>query len=123
LARFLITGVGANLLFLLLSYAFVRGSVAPFWASMAAYAIAFVVSYLAQRNWTFEARHRHARSLPRYFVLQLGCATLSGGLAEGAVRVVGLPPLAMAVFTAGVVGLISYVLSSTWVFPDAQNAK
>jgi putative flippase GtrA len=120
LFRFATVGVGAALLFFLLSYALVSLGVPPFAASVAAYAAAFVVAYLAQRGWTFGGTHGHGRALPRYLALQLCCAGFSGLVAHVAVTRFGMSPLAMSASTALAAGGASYVVSSLWVFP-AEN--
>ena len=69
----------------------------PFAGSVVAYATAFAVAYTAQRAWTFGARHRHGHALPRYFIIQVGCALMSGGLAHVLVIYLQMSPLAMSV--------------------------
>lgn len=116
--RFLLTGAGAALLFLSLSLLFATAGLTPFVGSVAAYSIALVVGYSAQRNWTFGARHRHTRAFPRYMALQGGCALSSGTIAHGATHILGLAPLPMSILTMCAVGFLSYVASSRWVFPN-----
>jgi putative flippase GtrA len=48
--------VGIGAFFMFLTYALVSGAAPPFWASVSAYVICFVVAYLLQRFWTFEAK-------------------------------------------------------------------
>jgi len=74
-------------------------------------------AYLAQRGWTFGGSHAHARALPRYFVLQAGCAIFSGVVSHIAVARFGMAPLPMAVATTIAASAASYVVSSVWVFP------
>ncbi|TGP47001.1 GtrA family protein, partial [bacterium M00.F.Ca.ET.229.01.1.1] len=85
LFRFLVVGVGAALLLFVLSWLLVSLGLSPFVGSAAAYAIAFVVAYSAQRGWTFGGEHDHATALPRYLTLQLGCAVFSGLVSHVAV--------------------------------------
>ncbi|MHA6687733.1 GtrA family protein [Mesorhizobium sp. A556] len=118
MVRFVIVGGGAAALFFGLSWLFVSLGMAPFTGSVVAYGIAFLVAYTAQRSWTFEGKHDHAHTLPRYVALQLGCALFSGALAHIAVTRFGLSPLAMSALTTIAASAASYVLSSVWVFPD-----
>lgn len=120
LQRFVIVGVGAALLLFGLSYAFVRLGMSPFAGSTLAYAIAFVVAYCAQKSWTFQSRERHMTTLPRYFVLQAGCAITSGITAHTAVTVFGASPIVMSAVTTIVASAVSFVLSSIWVFAPAR---
>lgn len=116
LARFVTVGVGAALLFFGLSWFLVSMGLTPFMGSVIAYATAFAVAYSAHRGWTFEGKHRHAQALPRYFVLQLGCALFSGVVAHIAVSRFGTSPLTMSMLTTVTASAASYVLSSLWVF-------
>ncbi|RUW26598.1 GtrA family protein [Mesorhizobium sp. M4B.F.Ca.ET.215.01.1.1] len=117
LFRFLVVGVGAALLLFVLSWLLVSLGLSPFVGSAAAYAIAFVVAYSAQRGWTFGGEHDHATALPRYLTLQLGCAVFSGLVSHVAVARFGLSPLAMSALTTVATSALSYVASSLWVFP------
>lgn len=116
LLRFVTVGVGGALLFFGLSWLLVSRGLSPFTGSAVAYATAFVVAYSAHRSWTFEGRHDHAQALPRYFVLQLGCALFSGVVAHVAVSRFGMSPLTMSMFTTVAASAASYFLSSLWVF-------
>lgn len=118
LFRFVVVGAGAAALFFVLAFLLVSAGLPPFAGSVIAYATAFVIAYAAQRGWTFGGRHRHGHALPRYLILQAGCATLSGLVSHVAVNELGLPPLAMSALATLAAGGASYVLSSTWVFPD-----
>ncbi|RVD16248.1 GtrA family protein [Mesorhizobium sp. M4B.F.Ca.ET.017.02.2.1] len=117
LFRFLVVGVGAALLLFVLSWLLVSLGLSPFVGSAAAYAIAFVVAYSAQRGWTFGGEHDHATALPRYLALQLGCAVFSGLVSHVAVARFGLSPPAMSALTTVATSALSYVASSLWVFP------
>ncbi len=122
LVRFLVVGVGAAALLFVLSYLFVKLGMAPFTGSTLAYLIAFIVAYTAQRNWTFQSKGSHTTTLPRYFVLQAGCAIVSGVTAHTAVSVFGASPFAMSGITTIVASVVSFVLSSVWVFaPNSQT--
>jgi putative flippase GtrA len=57
--------------------------------------------------------------LPRYFIIQLGCALLSGILAQLLVTYLKMPPLAMSAVTTIAASLASYFLSSRWAFAEA----
>lgn len=123
LVRFLIVGAGAALLLFALLYVFAWLGMAPFAGSVLAYAIAFAVAYTAQRGWTFGARHDHGHALPRYFAVQAGCAVISGISSHLAVTKLGAPPLVMSAITTVVASAASFVLSSTWVFPQHLAGK
>lgn len=124
LIRFAVTGGGAAVLLFVLSIVFVTAGATPFWGSLAAYAISFFASYLLQLGWTFRGLHRHGYALPRYLILQLGCALSSAAAAQVLVALFAAPVLLMSFVATAFAGAISYVLSSTWVFSDGrQNRK
>jgi putative flippase GtrA len=118
LVRFLTVGVGAAVLLFVLSYLFVRWGLSPFVGSTAAYVIAFIVAYTAQRGWTFGGEHSHTHALPRYLTVQIGCALLSGIVAQVAVEMLGASPFVMSIAVTVAASAASYVLSSLWVFPN-----
>jgi putative flippase GtrA len=121
IVRFVCVGVGVAVLFMVLTYLLVSAGVAPFLASIVAYGLCFVVAYLLQRFWTFEAKHPHAEALPRYFVLQVACAILSGLVAQVAVDRFGATHLVASGLAASTAGALSYVGSIRFVFPDARR--
>lgn len=115
-ARFIIVG-GATAAFLMaLTFGLLRAGAPPFAGGLAAYAVTFVIAYLLQRNWTFEGAGRHARTLPRYFTVQLACGLTSGGLSHLLAGTLGWPPAAASAVMTACVAAISYSASSLWVF-------
>lgn len=117
LVRFVMAGASTALLFLVLCFGLARAGLDPFWASLIGYGLAFAVGYTLQRWWTFDGRHHHGRALPRYFVLQAGCALMSGVISRYGVLWLHLSPLPMATLTALATGGTSFLLSRYWVFP------
>lgn len=120
LLRFVVVGGGAAALLFVLNLVLVSAGMPPFAASVLAYAVAFIVAYAAQRNWTFAGEHPHGRALPRYFLLQAACALFSGLVSHLAVSQAGLTPLAMAAATTVLTSAASFVASSLWVFPQRR---
>ena len=121
--RFLTVGLGAALLFFVLTYALVSLGMPPFAGTVMAYAAAFAIAYSAQRSWTFGGGHAHGRALPRYFILQAACALGSGLLAHVAAEKLQMSPLAMSLLTTVAASLVSYVVSSFWVFARPSRAN
>jgi putative flippase GtrA len=121
--RFVIVGVGAAVLLFFLSWLFVAGGMSPFAGSALAYAFSFVAAYSAQRNWTFGGNHGHGHALPRYFMLQAGCAFSSGLIAQAAVAGFGASPLIMSGLTVIGASAASYIGSVLWVFPQPRRAR
>ena len=121
--RFVVTGGGAAALFFVLSIAFLTAGAPPFWGSLAAYAIAFLASYLVQRGWTFRGLHRHGHALPRYLILQLGCALSSAAAAQALDTLFAASVLLTSFIATGFAGVVSYVLSANWVFSDGRKSQ
>jgi len=118
LLRFILSGAGTALLYLVLSYTLAHVGLQPLLGNVAAYAAAFMVGYLLQRNWTFDGTSRHRRALPRYFGAQVACALVSGLAGQGLVSLLGASLLLMAGATTVIAGGMSYILSFYWVFSD-----
>lgn len=122
LLRFVVVGVAAAAMLFTLGWLFVRGGLSPFTGSVIAYVATFLCAYVAQRGWTFGGLHSHAHALPRYFILQLGCALFSGLVSHVARTGLGLPPLAMSAVMTVAVSVVSYIGSLLWVFPAGRTA-
>jgi putative flippase GtrA len=121
MVRFVLVGGSAAGLLMALTYAFLRLGVPPFPAGLGAYALAFVFAYTLQRNWTFGGAGRHARTLPRYFALQLILALSSGGLSQVLVKALHWPSAEASAVMTLCVSAISYLGSSRWVFAEENQ--
>jgi putative flippase GtrA len=121
IVRFVCVGVGVAVFFMVLTYLLVSGGVAPFLASIVAYALCFVVAYLLQRFWTFEAKHPHREALPRYLALQVGCAVFSGLVPQVAIDRFGATRLVAVGLATIAASVLSYVGSTLFVFPAARR--
>jgi putative flippase GtrA len=121
--RFLLAGAGLAGFFFIAVFLLTIGGLAPFASSVLAYFGALGLGYFVQRNWSFRGRHSHSKALPRYLMLQTGCAVLSGLGAQAATSYFRMPPLAMSIVNTFLMALISYVVSLNWVFPDDQRSK
>jgi len=120
-ARFVIVGGGAAGMFFALSYLFVKAGMTPFLGSATAYVVAFICAYLAQRGWTFGGTHAHGDAFPRYLAAQFGCALLAGGVAHLAVFHLAAPPSVMSALSTAIASIMSYMLSSRWVFAKTME--
>ena len=121
LMRFIVVGVGAALMFFVLSFLFRRGGMPPFAGTVVAYAISFAAAYIAQRGWTFGGVHSHGEAFPRYLTGQIGCALMSGVVGHVAVDGFGLSAFWMSATVTIAASAASYLLSSFWVFPAARK--
>jgi putative flippase GtrA len=116
LLRFVLSGGLASLIFFAGSYVLMALGWTPFAANLVAYALGFIVGYLLQRGWTFEAAHDHAAALPRYLILQVACAALVALAGELGARVLRVPPLMVALGSTALSSCVTYAGSSLWVF-------
>ena len=119
LLRFLIVGVGANLLLFVLTCLLLRSGVPAFFAGALAYAAAFGAAYLAQREWTFGGMHGEGSPLPRYVAAQLACAAASSLVGQVCADVFAATPPATSLAVTATAGAMSYLISSRWVFAPA----
>lgn len=114
--RFVLSGGLAAGAYFCFAYGLLETGLQPLAAGLLAYAFAFGIGYGLQHRWTFSGRHRHGRTLPRYFALQGFCALLSAGILQVASTLA--PALAVASLSAVTLGLVSYLASRFWVFAD-----
>ncbi|HJQ61106.1 MAG TPA: GtrA family protein [Vineibacter sp.] len=119
LGRFIVVGIASSAIFLALAYALPAVGVPAFVGSLVAYLVSLAVAYVGQRVWTFGARHAHGYALPRYAILQTGCALATALLAEILVVAFGVSLLVMSIVTTLFAGMVSYVGTWIWVFPDS----
>lgn len=119
--RFVIVGGVSSALFLVLAYALTVAGLSAFSSSLIAYAISFGVAYVGQRAWTFGSRHAHGHALPRYLILQVLCALSTAAVAEALVDLLATSAWTMSILTTIFAGVVSYVVSWLWVFPDSHD--
>lgn len=113
--RFIITGSSVSGLFYLATFVLIELGAAPFGSTLAAYAVAFVVSYSVQHSWTFRGRQTHARSFPRYLAAQL-CAAGVAAMTARTFAHAGAVPAVTALASTLSGSALSYILSKAWVF-------
>jgi len=124
LARFGVVGVGCSVLYAVLAWSLTTWAGLPATtASVAAYALAGVPSYLGQKLFTFRSKARHTDAAPRFLALFAVGAAIAAAAPLLLTQRLGLPPLVAIVFTCIAVPLINYVLLGRLVFrARADNA-
>ena len=96
----------------------------PSWlAALIAYLLAFTVGYAVQKFFTFQSKSNHSVSLPRYAVLQGCCATIAALCAFGAERFGLTQPLMISLLSTSILGVVTYLVSSKWVFQNDKNTQ
>jgi putative flippase GtrA len=118
LFRFVVVGAGAACLLFVLTFLLVSIGLPPLSGSVLAYAVCIAIAYVAQRDWTFRDRQNRGNSFRRYLMVQAGCAVFSGLISHVSVEWFGMTPLAMSAMTTIAASAASYMVTSTWVFPD-----
>jgi putative flippase GtrA len=90
----------------------------PFWASLVAYGLAFILTYLAHKYWAFRSRTAHGVTLLRYGALQAALALGIAGVTQFLATNFGFPALVNSAASALLAAGISYFVSGNWVFRD-----
>lgn len=121
-SRFALVGIGATLLYASLALLFSQMALAPVEASLLAYAVATVFSYLGQKFVTFRSPGAHRSELPKFLVLTaigFGVATAMPAVFSG---LLGYPPYVPVVATCIVVPVINLFVLDRWVFSARREA-
>ena len=116
LVRFCIVGGISSVCYFLLSYVQISKGVKPGYAGMTSYILTFGATYYAQHNWTFGTAVPFSRSLPRYFLLQLGAATASSFSSQFLAVRFNWGPLVTSVVVTSIAAGASFLVSKFWVF-------
>lgn len=117
-AKFVTSGGLAAGLYFVLSYGLMVLGLPGATVGVLAYLVCFLFGYGLQQRWTFVGRPRHTKALPRYLALQVFCCALSTVALHVTTAVWNAPILLSTVLTTLVLGAVSYVGSSLWVFAD-----
>jgi putative flippase GtrA len=117
LTRFGVVGVSCAVLYASLAWSLtVMAGLPAIAASVLAYAICGVFSYLGQKLFTFRSDVPHAEAAPRFlavFLAGISVAALAPMLLTDRMH---LPPLVAIVFAGAVVPALNYVVFSLLVF-------
>lgn len=114
--RFIIVGASALLIQLLLTWYLLSIGIRAAVSVICAFLVAFVFAYLAHKYWTFDSDAPHSRALPKYFLAQMLALTCGALLAELLVNLLAFPNSLIATLATVSSAMISYYLSSRWVF-------
>jgi putative flippase GtrA len=117
--RFLVVGTGAAALHATLTYALIRSGFDASVSAAGAYGVAIAVAYLAHKNWAFQSRSAHRRTLPRYLLAQSINATVAAVVARLAAAT-GAADAVIAAVSTVMASASAYWLSSRWVFVRAS---
>ena len=125
--RFASVGLISTLLYFFLALAFDKSAaLSATLASLLAYAIAALFSYVAHRNFTFDSAKPHSSAMPRFFVTTVCGAILALLLPLVLHEWLKLPAFAALLAVSVLVPLTNLVLLRLWVFsqePEATETK
>ncbi len=117
IGRFFSVGALATLLHSVLFVALIEWlGMTALSASVVAFSGAFMVSYLLNHRWTFEASGRHHFHLPRFALVGIGGLLLNMGIVYLVVDVGHYSYLLALLLVVTVVPLLSYLMNRHWVF-------
>lgn len=115
--RFGAAGMIATLCYFLLANALVWGSIlSPLPASLAAYLISLVVSYLLQSRFTFGLRKDSMEQMTRFFITSIIGLCLCWMITYVTAHVLGWPYFAGTLLICILIPVINYSLFQGWVF-------
>ncbi|MEP9386212.1 GtrA family protein [Mesorhizobium sp. KR9-304] len=120
--RFFIVGTTCSTLFFatyffLLHFAKLSLSV----TTVLTYSICFFVGYFLQRNFTFRARGVHGKSVLRYLALHSFAMIFVYFTTQRMETVYGFGPFAASLSATAIAGIVSFVISLTWVFAERNE--
>ncbi|MDZ4296738.1 MAG: GtrA family protein [Moraxellaceae bacterium] len=114
--RFIFVGTAAFLIQFLLTWFLLSIGLRAALSVGGAFMVAFTVAYLAHKYWTFSSSVPHHRALPKYFAAQMLALSFSACIAELSAGLLLFPNGLTAVLATVGSALISFYLSSRWVF-------
>ncbi len=123
LLRFAVVGGGATATHVALGLGLAEGlGLAPFWANLAAFSAAVLVSYFGNLTWTFRMGPAGLGRLPRFLLLALAGLAANQLIVFALVDLAGWPYRAALAVVVLAVPALSFLGSRFWVF-NASGAK
>lgn len=92
------------------------GGVPPAWSNLPGFAVAWVVSYLGHRRFTFASTRPHREAAPRFLAVALLAFACNQGLFVALLRFTSLHYAIALFLTLATVAAGTYVLSGRWAF-------
>jgi putative flippase GtrA len=120
MARFAVVGTAATATHVSVGLVLAEGfGFAPFWANLAAFATAVLVSYAGNLVWTFGMAAEGFGRLPRFVALALCGLAANQSIVFAAVDLAGWSYRVALVVVVLVVPVLTYLASCRWVFQPA----
>jgi putative flippase GtrA len=122
--RFVLVGSICAALYFSICYVLKAGLAwSAFSSALVAYLVCFALGYAGHKNLVFGSRSGHARSLPRYALLQIMVAVFTAASTEWAAVLMDLNPLHVSVFATVLAGTVSFFVSYFWVFREPSMPR
>tara|TARA_R110001592_G_scaffold319724_3_gene597485 strand:- start:13929 stop:14297 length:369 start_codon:yes stop_codon:yes gene_type:complete len=115
--RYAVVGIlGTSLHFLLLFIFVEKFSQDPVLSSIAAFPAVVILSYVLNKNWTFESDKAHAIALPKYLTVCFVSLMNNFLLMYLLVNVLEIWYMAAQAFSIAVIPVINFILKKYWAF-------
>ena len=88
----------------------------PLTANFLAFCVAFGVSYVGHRRWSFASKAAHRRSLPRFLAVALFALALNQAIVWVLVKEAGISYARTLIILVTLVPALTYLLSRFWAF-------
>lgn len=92
------------------------GLLAPFGANVIAFLVAFAVSYIGHRSYSFRSTAAHRSALPRFLLVALGGLLMNQVTVVVVVHRMMLPYAAALVIIVTVIPAVTFVFARYWAF-------
>jgi putative flippase GtrA len=120
LVRFGLVGICATATLAVAYYYIISTSMfTPFFANLAAYGIAFSVSFVGHRSWTFgdaEKGGRNAHAVWRFLAVSLSGLAVNSAAVLILVNALALPDWTPLIVFVGFTPVVTFLLNRFWVF-------
>jgi len=120
--RFIIVGILTAVLYFVIFYVlYSKFEIAPYLSAIVAHSTSFSVAYLSHKIWTYESKTTVRESLPKYFLLQLMCLSMTAGGTQLVYELFELNHFFISVLATLLASAFSFIVSTFWVFADVKG--
>lgn len=116
LARFGVVGIAAMAVHWIVVAVIVPLGIVPLIANIIGFAVAFNVSYIGHRNWTFASEAGHATTLTRFLGVSITSFMLNEAMYSLLLRYTALDYRIALFIVLVAVAALTFVLSRYWAF-------
>lgn len=117
ISKYAVVGLlGTALHFTLLAIAVEGANYDPVYASLAVFPPVVVLSYILNRNWTFQSEKDHFVALPKYIVISLASLATNFFIMNTLVNIYGMWYLAAQVCSIAIIPIVNFLLKKYWAF-------